>query len=286
MQIIDLAGGLRTTRLGLGCAPILGRVSAEQGRSSILAALDAGIRHFDTAPSYGYGQGEEFLGEVLHGARIVTEVTIATKVGLAPRRTSLRLMRLKPLLRTVIGQSRISARLFRSVQSPLLEPQMEVSTDQIRRSVHRSLLRLHRDELDVVLLHRLPGPGALRDDAVASLLALADIGVCRAVGVCVASGEEVDYARNLPLIQGPYPVIRDVARVRPQHVIAHSVFPSPGLASALEDLPDGVIVCSMFSEGHMSENVSVVEADAARLRQSDLPDALGGVDGGQNPKRA
>ena len=43
------------------------------------AAIDAGIRYFDTAPSYGSGQSERNYGEVLAHRR--GEVFLATKTG-------------------------------------------------------------------------------------------------------------------------------------------------------------------------------------------------------------
>lgn len=39
--------------------------SAEQGERVLLAALDAGVTHFDTAAIYGFGANETLLGRVL-----------------------------------------------------------------------------------------------------------------------------------------------------------------------------------------------------------------------------
>jgi myo-inositol catabolism protein IolS len=76
-----------TPELGLGCWPLGGDQWGVQDRqqsiATIRAALDAGIRHFDTAQGYGRGQGEEILGEALAGHR--DRVFIATKLFYLPK---------------------------------------------------------------------------------------------------------------------------------------------------------------------------------------------------------
>ena len=44
------------------------------------AAYDAGIRHFDVARSYGYGDAEGVVGEFLRGCS--EQVTVTSKFGL------------------------------------------------------------------------------------------------------------------------------------------------------------------------------------------------------------
>lgn len=73
--------GVRVTVLALG-----GYTGMKEPRSDKFdpvemadAAIDAGIRYFDTAPSYGKGQSERNYGEVLAHRR--SEVFLATKTG-------------------------------------------------------------------------------------------------------------------------------------------------------------------------------------------------------------
>lgn len=55
----------------------------------VLATLDAGVTHFDTAPAYGGGKSETVLGEVFKG-RPRDSFVVATKIGLpADNRTGL-----------------------------------------------------------------------------------------------------------------------------------------------------------------------------------------------------
>ena len=50
-------GSATTTRLGLGGSSIMGVLNRRQSLALLESAYDAGIRHFDTAPMYGYGGG-------------------------------------------------------------------------------------------------------------------------------------------------------------------------------------------------------------------------------------
>ena len=67
-------------RLSFGCARILGGAEALATQRLIETALACGIRHFDTAPSYGAGHSERLLGDVIAG---MTDVMVTTKVGIA-----------------------------------------------------------------------------------------------------------------------------------------------------------------------------------------------------------
>jgi aryl-alcohol dehydrogenase-like predicted oxidoreductase len=55
-------------------------VSREQGERVLLAALDAGVTHFDTAALYGFGANETLLGQVLKSHR--QRFTLASKCGM------------------------------------------------------------------------------------------------------------------------------------------------------------------------------------------------------------
>src|SRR5215510_12117650 len=64
--------GLRVSMLGFGCGNVGGLIirGAHQDRVRAVArAMEAGINYFDTAPSYGDGQSEQNLGQVLRELR-------------------------------------------------------------------------------------------------------------------------------------------------------------------------------------------------------------------------
>ena len=59
---------LRVTILGLGCASIGGHrvpVNRETAEAVVRAAWAGGLRYFDTAPFYGFGQSERCIGDAL-----------------------------------------------------------------------------------------------------------------------------------------------------------------------------------------------------------------------------
>ncbi|MFZ0092232.1 MAG: aldo/keto reductase [Solirubrobacteraceae bacterium] len=72
--------GLETSAVGLGCNNFGRRVDLEGTRAVVDAALDEGVTFFDTADTYGRGESESFLGEVLQGRR--DQVVLATKFGM------------------------------------------------------------------------------------------------------------------------------------------------------------------------------------------------------------
>ena len=49
------------SQIGFGCARVYGGHETKASARLIEAALTAGIRHFDTAPSYGFGESEFVL---------------------------------------------------------------------------------------------------------------------------------------------------------------------------------------------------------------------------------
>jgi len=69
MELRTLGGtGLRVSALGFGCGAVGGlmvRGDPAAQRRAVARALEAGVRYFDTAPSYGDGRSEEALGRAL-----------------------------------------------------------------------------------------------------------------------------------------------------------------------------------------------------------------------------
>src|SRR5882757_1313079 len=87
MQTIPLADTNRqTTRLGFGCGSLMGATNRRDSLKLLETAYEAGIRHFDVAPMYGYGEAETCLGEFLQHHR--GQITVTTKYGIAPPKTS------------------------------------------------------------------------------------------------------------------------------------------------------------------------------------------------------
>lgn len=155
MDTIELGTtGRRTTRLGFGCSSLMGAMSRRESLAMLDAAYDAGIRHFDVAPMYGFGEAESCLGEFVAMHR--ADVTITTKFGIAPpkRQGMLSIARsmARPVLRLMPGIKKSMLRVAsKTAASPAERPRFTV--EEARASLERSLRELNTERLDVWLLH-------------------------------------------------------------------------------------------------------------------------------------
>jgi D-threo-aldose 1-dehydrogenase len=151
LETVELPGsGRRTTRLGFGCSGMMGGLSERESLRLLETAFDAGIRHFDVAPSYGHGMAERCLGKFLLGKG--DQVTVATKYGiLPPQQTDLLgvarnvvrpVTRLLPALRTRVARAAAG-----------LKTKARFSAEEATRSLEISLRELGLDRIDLWLLH-------------------------------------------------------------------------------------------------------------------------------------
>lgn len=161
-------GGRETTRLGYGCSSIMGALGRSQSLRLMEAAYDAGIRHFDVAPMYGYGEAESCLGEFRASH---TDITLTTKYGIAPpkRGGMLRAARrvAGPILQHVPALKRRLTRAAGAVAAPAEKSRF--SADEARASLENSLRALRTDFIDIWLLHEAEATD-LTDDSLLKLL--------------------------------------------------------------------------------------------------------------------
>ncbi len=154
MQTVELPGtSRRTSRLGFGCSSIMGALNRRDSLRTLDWAFDAGIRHFDVAPMYGYGEAESCLGEFLQRHR--GEVTVTTKFGIPPERRSgwKQLARSlgRPILKAAPG---LKARVQGAASAVAsAAPARNLSAGIARQSLEESLRKLRVDRIDVFLLH-------------------------------------------------------------------------------------------------------------------------------------
>lgn len=147
---MDRTTDLITQRLGFGCGRLKGGHEKANALRLVHAALDLGVRHFDTAPPYGLGMSEAVLGEALKGRP--ESVTVFTKAGL-PRPASPGLMQtaraiVKPLAHRIPGLRQAVLRSMAQRAAPAnFDPAF------IARSFETSLRLLQRERVDGLLLH-------------------------------------------------------------------------------------------------------------------------------------
>ncbi|MCQ2005903.1 aldo/keto reductase [Rhizobium sp. NRK18] len=71
------------TRMGFGGAPLgnlYRKISEEDAQAALLAAYEAGVRYFDTAPQYGLGRSEERFGKAMKVFGR-DNIQLSTKIG-------------------------------------------------------------------------------------------------------------------------------------------------------------------------------------------------------------
>lgn len=164
--------------LGFGCSSLTG-TSRKNAIRLLETAFDNGIRHFDVARYYGYGQAEGILGSFAHSHR--HEITITSKFGLQPpSRTS--------PLRLLISSGRRFVRLvprarkFFQKRAGALVTIPPFNAAECQRSLETSLRELRTDYLDFFLLHDY-SPHSQTDELFAMLQSLVAGGKIRFFGV-------------------------------------------------------------------------------------------------------
>lgn len=168
-QIALGKSGRHTTRVGFGCSSIMGALGRRDSLAMLESAYDAGVRHFDVAPMYGFGEAEGCLGEFL--ARHRGDVTVTTKYGIPParNRSLLGLGRrvARPIIKRLPG---LKQRLAGVANAATGGPAKSSFTPlEAKESLERSLASLRTDHIDVWLLHEAEASD-LTDDGLLRLL--------------------------------------------------------------------------------------------------------------------
>jgi aryl-alcohol dehydrogenase-like predicted oxidoreductase len=150
--------GLNVSIVGLGCNNFGRRVDLDGTRAVVDTALQEGVTFFDTADTYGRGQSEEYLGEILQGRR--DQVVLATKFGMD------------------MGDGK----------GP------RGSRDYIHQACDASLQRLRTDVIDVYWYHQPDGvtPIAETLEALHELIQAGKVGSIGASNFSAAQLEEAD----------------------------------------------------------------------------------------------
>lgn len=156
-------GPYQVSALALGCMSLSHAYGVppapEHGERVLLAALDAGITHFDTAALYGFGVNEQLVGRVLKPYR--SEIVLASKGGMA------------------------------GVQFPDgVKRVIDGRPEAIRQNCEDSLRRLGTDVLDLYYLHRWDKKVPI-EDSVGELSRLVERGLVRSIGLSEVSADTI-----------------------------------------------------------------------------------------------
>jgi len=175
-------GGLRLTRIGLGCWTISRLWWGEdhddaRAVRTIHAALDAGINWVDTAPLYGHGHADALIRQALVGR---PDVIVATKVG----------------VRWDKGGEHAES---------------DLRPSHVVADAEASLRRLGRDRLDLLQVHWPCERGTPIEDTVGALSRLVEAGKVRAIGLCNHDAATLARARRvapIATLQTPLSLLR------------------------------------------------------------------------------
>jgi D-threo-aldose 1-dehydrogenase len=173
--------GLAVTRLAFGSATIGGlfrEVPEQEAVDTCAHAAQMGIRYFDVAPVYGYGNSERRLGIVL-SALPRRSFVVSTKVG------RLLVDRDVPAAGLDVDHQRVDGQddyFYRG--TPPVRPVFDYSRDGVIRSLEASLRRLGLDRIDIAYIHDPDDHWQQAiDEAYPALEQLRAEGVLGAIGV-------------------------------------------------------------------------------------------------------
>ncbi|HEV2247659.1 MAG TPA: aldo/keto reductase [Terriglobia bacterium] len=165
---------LRVTRLGLGGAPLGGLFEDVRGVAAVATirrALEMGINFFDTAPLYGHGKSEKWMGQGLAGIPSGSRV-LGTKVGRV----------LEPVEPGTLEKDEFD-------NPAPFRPVFDFSYEGVMRSFNESLERLQVDRIDMLHIH---DPDNHYDEAIKG--AYPALGQLRREGKIAAVGAGVNQA--------------------------------------------------------------------------------------------
>lgn len=153
-------GPFRVSSIGLGCMNIChaygAPVSEQQAERVLLAALDAGVTHFDTAALYGFGTSETLVGRFLSKHR--SKFTLASKCG----------------MQGVPNEQGVKVRVI------------DGRPATIKATCEDALRRLQTDVIDLYYLHRWDKKVPI-EDSVGALADLVREGKIRSIGLSEVS---------------------------------------------------------------------------------------------------
>jgi D-threo-aldose 1-dehydrogenase len=167
MKQVRLPGtDLHPSILGFGCASLGGRIRRQESLRILETAYDAGVTHFDVARSYGYGEAEKALGDLLLTKR--DKVTVTTKFGILPPRRSTGLDMAKAVARKLAALDPRMRRVLRQRAAKLITGG-HFGVQDAKSSLERSLRELRTDCVDILLLHEC-NTGDLESDGLLEFL--------------------------------------------------------------------------------------------------------------------
>lgn len=228
-----------------------GGTSESDAVAAILAALDEGINAIDTAPVYGFGDAERFVGRALKGRR--DKVIVATKCGLVWHVEH--------------------GRFFFAAETPeagLRKIYRYLDPRSIRYEIEQSLTRLSTEYIDLYQVHWVEEDTTPVHEVMGVLMELKKEGKIRAIGVSNATVAYMDQYRAAGCVdsdQERYSIFdRKVETANIRYCARHKM-----AFLAYSPLFHGLL------SGKVSPEVRFAEDDMRRTRQRFAPEYISRV---------
>lgn len=278
MRKVELIKGIESSALGFGCAPIMGSVDSKKARFAIECALDNGINHFDLARSYGYGDAEKFVGKIVKNKR--DKVVLASKFGIYANWKATLLKPVKPLVRyareNLKKDSVNKEKLINDMPkiADHFHNRIPLRKSEMKISVEKSLRELNTDYLDYLFIHE-PLDTLTHFDELAELAEVfKKEGKIRGWGLAYMQSQQSfhkTYLDKFDVLQfnNSSGTLDYDNVVKNRGLMPNIIFsplnggdknksPKEKFNKIFEDFPNSVVLCSMFNEKHIIENVKLV----------------------------
>jgi aryl-alcohol dehydrogenase-like predicted oxidoreductase len=274
MRKVELVKGIESSVLGFGCAPILGAISDGISKQALEKAIDCGINHLDLARSYGYGEAENFVGNIIQGKR--NKLVIASKFGIKANWKAKLLGPFKPLVRKIRKSDSQKSHQRYALSTPPSTvanhflTRITLNRKEMVGSLESTLRALKTDYLDYFLIHEPLDTILNIDELFETADQLKKDGKIRAFGLTFMQDEKKrheEYLNRFDLLQfnSPPGLIPYYEAIRTRGNESNVIFspmrggdvdlqPEEKLRKLLTDFPNSVILCSMFSQKHVIAN--------------------------------
>ena len=181
-------------RISFGCSNLLGDKTEQEGIALLEAAYDAGIRGFDVARVYNFGDAERLVGRFIASRR--NELMITTKFGLMPNANVARMGGLVSIVRRMMRSSQFIRKLVRRNVSKITQAG-RFDVPMAQASLEESLRTLNTGYIDVYLMHEATASD-YSDELLAFLEQARDQGKIRAFGVGSNYSQMAQVAQTAP----------------------------------------------------------------------------------------
>ncbi len=281
-------------RLALGCASAMGRVNRRQSLRAFATAYEHGVRRFDVARSYGWGEAEGLLGEFLAG-RPRDGYEITTKCGILPTRPGRIKSLAKGMARQVMDLFPATRSVVKTVAAGAVAPTRTTDIGALSQSLDTSLRELGTDYVDTLLLHNFVPDFPELDRVIEFFERARTAGKTRNYGLSITGNLRAGLARiEREWVDGRFVVQVPVSgalfvenpAARGLRVQAYAPFRfmkeqgldgSDGaalLAALSKRAACELVICSMMTPAHIAANVETAGA-AERVNSAGIDEVLG-----------